>query len=89
MDEAKRHRARVQIDVQFEIVDPTALHSYNVTEDSDGELVVWNQTDEEAAMRVLNDLALNAWTEHADKVGLGNGFGLQTRVLESPESATG
>lgn len=81
MDDAKKHRAKVQIEVEFEIVDAPSLHSYNITEDSDGEITVWNNTDEEAALRVLTDLATQAWTHNAAKVGLGHGFGLQARVL--------
>ncbi|WP_209326176.1 hypothetical protein [Brevibacterium renqingii] len=85
MDDAMKHNARVQIEVEFEIVDPTALRTHTVTEDSDGELTVWNQTDEEAALRVLTDLAVKAWTSRAGAVGLGHGFGLQTRVLPYDE----
>lgn len=85
MDDAKKHKARVRIDVEFEIVDAPSLHGYNITEDSDGEITVWNNTDEEAALRVLTDLAINAWTHNAAKVGLGHGFGLQTRVLQSDD----
>lgn len=85
MDDAKKHRARVQIDVEFEIVDAPSLHSYNITEDSDGEITVWNNTDEEAALRVLYDLALTAWTQNAAKGGLGSGFGLHARVLPNED----
>lgn len=81
MDDAMKHRTRVQIEVEFDIVDATALRTHTVTEDSDGELTVWNQTDEEAALRVLTDLATKAWTSEAGKLGLGHGFGLQGRVL--------
>lgn len=85
MDDAKKQKARVRIDVEFEIVDAPSLHGYNITEDSDGEITVWNNTDEEAALRVLTDLAIHSWTHNAAKVGLGHGFGLQTRVLPSDD----
>lgn len=84
MDEAKKHRARVNITVEFEIVDPTALRSQNLVNSSDGEPVVWNQTDEEAARQVLTDLALNAWMVAASKVGLARSFGCQSHVVPPP-----
>ena len=87
MDNTTPQRARVSITVEVEITDPTALRAALMTETADGDLIVWNRTDEESAAQVLVNVAMDAWSAAATSVGLGPAIGTQSHVIPQPDNA--